>query len=373
MAGQQEAERYVRWFEKIGSDDTPQVGGKNASLGEMVTALKERGVRVPDGFATTAAAYRRFIEQNDLENKIKKELKDAKETSKAGKRIRRLITKADLPPELTTQVRQAYQELGGRYGKEDVDVAVRSSATAEDLPEASFAGQQESYLNITGEDELLDAVRKAYASLFTDRAIAYREEKGFDHLQVALSVGVQKMVRSDKAGSGVMFTLDTDTGFPNIVSINAAWGLGENVVQGTVNPDEYKVFKPLIGQEGVRPVIKRECGTKEKKMVYGGEAGETTKNVDTPKKHQGRLVLSDAEILKLAEWGVTIEAHYQQPMDIEWAKDGESDELFIVQARPETVQSQKAAEKFKQYRLKETSEVVTEGLAIGQAIAAGKA
>jgi pyruvate,water dikinase len=372
MATQKE-ERYVSWFGELSGEDTPQVGGKNSSLGEMVSALKERGVRVPDGFATTAAAYRLFLQQNDLEEKIKKELKDAKEPPKAGKKIRRLIAKAELPAELTTQVRQAYQELGGKYGKEEVDVAVRSSATAEDLPEASFAGQQESFLNITGEDELLDAVRRAYASLFTDRAIAYREEQGFDHLQVALSVGVQKMVRSDKAGSGVMFTLDTDTGFPHVIGINAAWGLGENVVQGTVNPDEYKVFKPLLGQEGLTPVIKRTVGTKEKKMVYGGDGGETTKNVDTPKKQQSRLVLSDEEVLRLAEWAVSIEDHYGQPMDIEWAKDGESDGLFIVQARPETVQSQKAAEKFKQYTLQKTSTVITEGLAIGQAIAAGKA
>lgn len=250
--------KYIRWFENLGSKDVAVVGGKNASLGEMIGALKAEGIRVPNGFATTAEAYWEFLKANELKEKIRshlQELKNGKSNlGKIGKTIRNLILNKPVPEKIAEAIRRAYQELCKRYESEDVDAAVRSSATAEDLPEASFAGQQETFLNITGEDELLDACRKCYASLFTDRAISYREEKGFDHTKVALSVGVQKMVRSDQAGSGVMFSIDTETGFRDVVVIDAAWGLGENVVQGTVNPDEYMVFKPLLNEKGLTPI-----------------------------------------------------------------------------------------------------------------------
>ena len=373
MQGQNE---YVRWFQDLDSDDVPGVGGKNASLGEMLQALNEEGVRVPDGFATTAAAYRDFLEANDLVDEMRAHLEDLQTGSASlqeiGKAIRRLFRYATFPEEIASTITSAYQQLSGRYGVEEVDVAVRSSATAEDLPEASFAGQQETFLNVTGEEELLEACRKCYASLFTDRAISYREEQGFSHMQVALSAGVQKMVRSDKAGSGVMFTLDTETGFPDVVVINAAWGLGENVVQGSVTPDEYRVFKPLLDQDHLVPIIEKSLGAKEKKMVYAAGGSETTKNVDTSTRERRTFVLEDAEILQLGRWATAIEAHYGRPMDIEWAKDGDRDELFIVQARPETVQSQKEAGALKTYRLQEEGEVIVSGLAIGGAIATGK-
>jgi len=365
----------IRWFESLDSGDVAAVGGKNASLGEMVRSLKQEEVRVPDGFATTAAAYRRFLEANDLEERIVGLIEELhsgdRELASVGKSIRRLLRQGEFSEELFSAVREAYAALCERYDRDEVDVAVRSSATAEDLPGASFAGQQETFLNVTGQDELLEACRKCYASLFTDRAIAYREEQGFDHMKVALSVGVQKMVRSDRAGSGVMFSLDTDTGFRDVVVIDAAWGLGENVVQGTVNPDEYVVFKPLLEQTELRPIIQREMGEKEKKMIYAEGGSENTKNVDTSHQERSSFVLSDDEIVRLARWAAAIERHYERPMDMEWAKDGESGELFIVQARPETVQSQREASRFKTYRLKERGEELVEGLAIGQAVAAG--
>ncbi len=368
--------KYIKWFEDVGSGEVPQVGGKNASLGEMISQLKSQGIRIPDGFATTSEAYRLVVKENDIEDQLKntfKELENDKiSLEKTGKKIRRLFTKASIPDELEKELRKAYQELSRKYKSDEVDVAVRSSATAEDLPEASFAGQQETFLNVTGEEELLEACRKCYASLFTDRAISYRREKGFDHLKIALSVGVQKMVRADKAGSGVMFSLDTETGFRDVVVINAAWGLGENVVQGSVNPDEYRVFKPLLGKKDLQPVIQKELGSKEKKMVYAGGGSRDTKNVETSKNERAGYVLNDDEILKLAEWAVVIEDHYDKPMDMEWAKDGESGDLFIVQARPETVQALKAAGQMKAYRLKEKGKKIIEGLAIGEAVAAGK-
>ena len=367
---------YVRWFQDLDSEDVPRVGGKNASLGEMVQALKGEGVRVPDGFATTADAYRTFLETNDLVDEIRAHLENLQtgpaSLQETGKAIRRLFRYATFPEEIASTIRTAYQQLSERYGVEEVDVAVRSSATAEDLPEASFAGQQETFLNVSGEDELLEACRKCYASLFTDRAISYREEQGFDHMQVALSAGVQKMVRSDKAGSGVMFTLDTETGFPDVVVINAAWGLGENVVQGSVTPDEYRVFKPLLDRDHLVPIIEKSLGAKEKKMVYAAGGSETTKNVDTSTRERRALVLGDDDILQLGRWAAVIETHYGQPMDIEWAKDGESGDLFIVQARPETVQSQKEAGAMKTYRLQEEGKVLVSGLAIGEAIATGE-
>ena len=371
-----EKNKSIRWFEKLSSKDVEVVGGKNASLGEMVKKLKKEGIEVPDGFATTAEAYWQYLEANDLKEKITSYLKkmEAGENSlaKSGKAIRNLFRKGSFPEEIAEAICGAYQELCQRYETKQVDVAVRSSATAEDLPEASFAGQQESFLNIAGEEELLDACRKCYASLFTDRAISYRKEKGFDHMKVALSVGVQKMVRSDKAGAGVMFTIDTETGFPDVVVIDAAWGLGENVVQGTVTPDEYMVFKPLLDEKKFHPIIEKTKGTKEKKMLYAKGGSKATKNINTSKEERQSFVLDDQEILKLARWAVAIEKHYKKPMDIEWAKDGETEKLFIVQARPETVQSQQEAGSLKTYTLNKKGERLLTGLSIGQAIAAGE-
>lgn len=373
--GTNENNVYIRWFENLGSDDVPVVGGKNASLGEMIRVLKDEGIRVPDGFATTADAYWAFLEANDITEKIRSHLEDLQSgdasLQRVGKMIRRLFRHGNSPEDIAEAIRKAYHELCARYEVDEVDVAVRSSATAEDLPEASFAGQQETFLNVTGEKELLEACRKCYASLFTDRAISYREEQGFDHMKVALSVGVQKMVRSDKASAGVMFTLDTETGFPDVVVINAAWGLGENVVQGAVTPDEYRVFKPVLGTESLKPIIEKSRGDKEQKMVYTAGGSETTKNVDTSRRERQSFALDDGEILQLGRWAAVIEEHYGMPMDIEWAKDGESGELFIVQARPETVQSQKEASSLKTYTLKVKGETLLTGLAIGQAIAAG--
>ncbi len=372
-----EKNEYTVVLEDLTSDDVPRVGGKNASLGEMIRELKEQGVRVPGGFATTAAAYRRFLEENELEEAIREQIdrlhQDRDALPEVGKALRRLFRKGKFSAELEEAVRRAYSALCDQYGEAEVDVAARSSATAEDLPEASFAGQQESFLNVTGDDEVLEACRNCFASLFTDRAIAYREEKGFDHLKVALSVGVQKMVRADKAGSGVLFTIDTETGFPDVVVINAAWGLGDNVVQGVINPDEYRVFKPLLERDSVKPIIEKSLGDKEKSMIYARGGSQKTKNVDTPKYKRRALVLTDEEILTLARWGAAIERHYDKPMDVEWAKDGDSGDLYIVQARPETVQSQRAAQTLKTYRLTEKGAELIRGLAIGQGIAAGKA
>ena len=372
-----EGNEYIRWLEDLTSDHVSLVGGKNASLGEMIGALKDEGIRVPGGFATTADAYWAFMEANDLKEKIEQHVQHLEEggtsLQEAGRAIRQLFKRASFPQEVAEAIQSAYQELAERSESDEVDVAVRSSATAEDLPEASFAGQQETFLNVTGEEELLEACRNCYASLFTDRAISYREEQGFDHMGVALSVGVQKMVRSDKAGSGVMFTIDTETGFPDVVVINAAWGLGENVVQGAVTPDEYRVFKPLLDDEGLAPIIEKSLGDKEKKMVYATGGSQTTKNEDTSTRERRTFVLDDAEILQLSRWAALIEEHYERPMDIEWAKDGETGGLFIVQARPETVQSQKEAGSLKTYRLKEQGETLLTGLAIGEAIAVGEA
>ena len=367
---------FVRWLSDLGSEDVAVVGGKNASLGEMVRTLKTEGIQVPDGFATTSEAYWRFIEENNLKPELDKLLDSLRSgemrLDEVGNKVRRLFLQAEFPGDIAESIRNAYHELSQRYGGNHVDVAVRSSATAEDLPTASFAGQQETFLNITGDKQLLEACRRCYASLFTDRAISYRESKGFEHMKVALSIGVQKMVRSDKASSGVLFTIDTETGFPNLVLINATWGLGETVVQGIVNPDEYAVFKPLLDNKGLNPIVGKELGSKEKKMVYTTGGTATTKLQETSQQERGTFVLTDQEILTLARWGRIIEAHYDRPMDIEWAKDGESNELFIVQARPETVQSQKEAAALKTYTLKERGKVLAKGLAIGDAIATGK-
>ncbi|MFW6066841.1 MAG: phosphoenolpyruvate synthase [Myxococcota bacterium] len=368
-------ERFVRRFEELGSGDVSQVGGKNASLGEMIQKLRPAGIQVPGGFATTAHAYRRFIAHNDLEGRIRAEI-DAmhgdRPLHEVGEAIRSAFRGAEIPPEVRDAIVEAYRALCERHEREDMDVAVRSSATAEDLPEASFAGQQESFLNIRGEEALLRACRDCYASLFTDRAIGYREEKAFDHLDVALSVGVQRMVRSDLACAGVAFTIDTDSGFPHVVVIDGAWGLGESVVQGNVDPDEFRVFKPLLDRDDVTPILERVRGDKDHKLVYGEGRDEPTRRIDTTEQERRALVLDDAEVLTLARWGRAIEQHYGRAMDIEWAKDGETGEILIVQARPETVQSQRAPSTLQAYELKEHGDALVEGLAIGDAIGAGK-
>ena len=366
---------YIRWFSDLTNEDVEIVGGKNASLGEMIGALQEEGVRVPDGFATTAEAYWQFLQHNDLKDQIESNIerleKEEQSLSETGKAIRRLFYQAEFPPEVESAIRQAYRELSQKYDTKEVDIAARSSATAEDLPEASFAGQQETFLNVTGEKEVLEACRQCYASLFTNRAISYRKEKRFDDLNIALSVGIQKMVRSDRASAGVMFSIDTETGFKDTAIITAAWGLGENVVQGTVNPDQYTVFKPLL-KDDLQPIIEKVKGSKAKKMVYATEGSKTTQNIETLEKERQAFVLSDEEILHLARWAIAIESHYGKPMDLEWAKDGDTEELYIVQARPETVQSQKSASSLKTYKLKERGEEILAGLSIGEAIASGK-
>ena len=304
---------YIRWFENISSNDVLVVGGKNASLGEMIRTLKDEGISVPDGFAITAEAFWKFIETNDLKEKIKFHLENLKSGDKTlelkvmGKSIRDLFLGGRFPEELAEEIKKSYRELCRRYGSDEVDVAVRSSATAEDLPEASFAGQQDTYLNVRGEEELLKACRKCFASLFTDRAIIYREEHGFEHINVALSIGVQKMVRSDKAYAGVIFTIDPETGFRDVVVINAAWGLGEIVVQGIVTPDEYMIFKPLLNKKNLSPIIKKTLGDKLRKVVYAKGGGKTVKNVNTSKIERESFVLEDGEVLELARWACSIE------------------------------------------------------------------
>ena len=365
----------VIWFEQLGKGDVPTVGGKNASLGEMVCHLNKQGVRVPDGFATTADAYWRFVEANKLEEAIVAHLDELASgkapLSEVGSAIRRIFLRGTWPADVAETISSSYQELCRRSGKIDADVAVRSSATAEDLPDASFAGQQETFLNIRGVTALLDACRRCYASLFTDRAISYRQAKGFDHLKVALSIGIQNMVRSDLGSAGVMFSIDTETGFDKVAIINAAWGLGENVVQGAVDPDEYQVYKPLLSDTSLTPIIEKDLGEKAQKMIYA--AGDLpTRNVPTSKAERSAFVLSDAEILKLAQWACTIEAHYGRPMDMEWAKDGETGELFIVQARPETVQSRRQAGAFKSYTVKSKGRTLATGLSIGEAVTTGR-
>ena len=363
------------WFESLRRKDVAEVGGKNASLGEMVHALTPRGIRIPPGFATTADAYWQYIDANNLREEIGALIADWKEhriaLAEAGGAIRDLILQGDWPAELAASIAESYHALGTRIGSADVAVAVRSSATAEDLPDASFAGQQETFLNIQGEGDLLLACKRCYASLFTDRAISYRDTKGFDQMKVALSIGVQEMVRSDLGGSGVMFSLDTETGFDRIVLINAAWGLGENVVQGAVDPDEYQVFKPLLQRTGTTPIIEKSLGAKTIKMIYSrGEA--PTRNVPTSKRERARYVLSDREILDLARWAVTIEEHYGCPMDMEWARDGLTGKMYIVQARPETVQSRRTGAMLRTYEVSSKGSTLLSGIAIGDAVVAGQ-
>jgi pyruvate, water dikinase len=365
----------VRWFEDLSVGDVALVGGKNASLGEMIRNLSPKGIRVPGGFATVAQAYWNFLDANNLRTAISEQigsLHRGADLAEVGDTIRRMIMDAEFPPELAQGLSDAYRELGTRLKREDPDVAVRSSATAEDLPEASFAGQQETFLNVTGEKALLEACKRCYASLFTDRAISYRQDHGFDHLKVALAVGVQEMVRSDRAGAGVMFSIDTDSGFPHVVLIDASWGLGESVVAGTVDPDEYLVFKPLLESETLTPVISKKVGRKRSKVVYSESRADPTKIVETTEQERLAFVLDDREILQLARWAAVIEDHYGGPTDMEWAKDGESGELYIVQARPETVQARKDASAMQSYQLSQQGTRLTSGLAIGDAIAAGK-
>lgn len=367
----------VIWFDALRRTDVAMVGGKNASLGELTASLKSTGIRVPDGFATTASAYHSFIDAAAIGPAIAERLERFRagraKLAETGKEIRRLILAAPIPSALASAIVTAYRELSQRMDKTKVAVAVRSSATAEDLPEASFAGQQESFLNIVGETALLDSCRRCFASLYTDRAIAYREAKGFDHLDLALSIGVQAMVRSDLAGAGVMFSIDTETGFPRTVEISAAWGLGETVVQGSVDPDSYTVFKPLLADRWRRPIIDKKLGGKAAKLGYAAARDGGTMLRRTTRAERERFVLADKEILQLARWAVAVEAHYGCPMDIEWAKDGETGQLYLVQARPETVQARRSATSMKRWSLKAKSTPILTGAAVGDSIASANA
>jgi len=373
---------WVRWFREIGMADVPLVGGKNASLGEMLRELAPLGIRVPDGYAVTADGYRYFLDTNNLVEPIREILAgwtrgDVEDLAARSKRIRSRILRGSYPHDLEAEIVEAYSELSRQCGTDELDVAVRSSATAEDLPNASFAGQQETFLHVHGEAELLESIKKSFASLFTARAISYREDMGFDHFKVALSVGVQRMVHADTASSGVMFTLDTESGFRDVIFVTATWGLGENIVQGRVAPDEFYVHKPTLRQ-GYQPIVGKRIGTKEFKLVFD-ETGHRLKNIPVPMEDRARYAICDADVLQLARWGLAIEQHYSKrrgvdtPMDIEWAKDGRTGELFIVQARPETVHSQKRGAKLRLYQLQELGTVLTQGLAVGEAIAAGPA
>lgn len=368
----------IKWFQDIGINDLALVGGKNASLGELVKNISSIGINIPDGFAVTAEGYRKFISSNHLNEPISNYLGQYKKAEvtldEAARSIRSKIMGGTFPIPMAKSIRAAYEELCNKNNINKLDVAVRSSATAEDLPEASFAGLQETFLNVRGEEQLLTSCKKCMASLFTARAISYREDKHIDHMQVALSVGVQKMVRANDSGSGVMFTLDTESGFPNIVLINAAWGLGESVVQGTVNPDQYTVFKQLIDRPDVNPIIEKKRGSKEQKIIYTFEGTDHTKSIPTTPDERSAYVLNDEEIKMLGRWAVKIEEHYQKPMDIEWVKEDNTGQLYIVQARPETIHSSKINGSLKTYALKErTGEKILSGLSVGSAIASGKA
>jgi len=372
--------RFIRWFTDISIGDIPSVGGKNASLGEMFHELSSQGVKVPDGFAVTAEGYRHFLHSTGLDSRIREILgglntADMDNLQQRGGKVRQAILATALPSDLEDEILEAYLELGGAGGL-PLDVAVRSSATAEDLPDASFAGQQETYLNVQGTASLLEHCRRSFASLFTDRAISYRVDQGFEHTAIALSIGVQRMVRSDLGSAGVMFTIDTETGFRDAVLINAAYGLGENVVLGSVNPDEYYVFKPTLKQ-GFKPILQKRAGSKEFKLIYDTGGSRMVKNVPVSPGDRARFALSDDDILQLARWACIIEDHYSTkrgqptPMDIEWAKDGRSGELFIVQARPETVQAQKSRDVIQTFKLKQHGKVLITGRSVGEKIASG--
>ncbi|OKY75276.1 MAG: phosphoenolpyruvate synthase [Desulfobulbaceae bacterium DB1] len=379
--GKNHDKAFILWFDDIGIEDVPMVGGKNASLGEMYQKLTSKGVAVPHGFAITAYAYRYLLEKAGIEEAIRNVLADLdthdmKNLSERGEKVRNIIRTAEFPDELRQEIIAAYKKMEAEYGP-NVDVAVRSSATAEDLPDASFAGQQETYLNIHGYDNLIQNCRKCFASLFTNRAISYRHDKGFGQFDVYLSITVQKMVRSDSASSGVMFSIDTESGFKDAVFLTGAWGLGENVVQGAVNPDEFYVFKPTL-KEGKRPIVSKRVGSKEIKMIYDNDPNteEPVKNIPTTPAERGMYIINDDEILQLAKWACIIEDHYNKGMDIEWAKDGDgvnvgTGKLYIVQARPETVHSQACKKTMETYVLKEKGEVIVEGQAVGTKIGQG--
>ncbi len=372
--------RFIRWFCDTAIEDIPLVGGKNASLGEMIRELSAQGVRVPDGFAVTAEGYRHFIRVTGLEGRFRQILSgldtnDMDNLQRRGSEVRHAILATPLPGDLEQEILEAYATLSGDGGI-PLDVAVRSSATAEDLPDASFAGQQETYLNVQGNASLLEHCRRSFASLFTDRAISYRTDKGYDHSLIALSIGVQRMVRSDLGSAGVMFTIDTETGFADAVLINASYGLGENVVLGSVNPDEYCVFKPTL-RRGFSPILQKRVGSKEFKLIYDSGGSRMVRNVPVSPGDRARFALDDDAILQLARWACVIEDHYSQkrgrrvPMDIEWARDGRTGELFVVQARPETVQAGRNREVIQTFRLKERSPVLVTGRSVGERIASG--
>ncbi len=363
---------FIKFFNELGIKDVPTVGGKNASLGEMYRNLAGQGVKVPNGFATTAAAYNYVLEQGGLRKEIEKILKglktkDVLDLARRGEKVRQTILKVKFPEDLKKEIFAAYDQLSREYKTKEVDVAVRSSATAEDLPDASFAGQQETYLNIKGKEQLLVAVKKCIASLFTNRAISYRVDKGFDHFKIALSVGVQKMVRSDLAASGVMFTIDTESGFSNVVLINSIYGLGENIVQGKVNPDEFFIFKPT------KKIISRSLGQKKIKMIYNTKGAKPTKDVPVSLNDQHKQSITDDQVVKLAEWGMLIEKHYKRPMDIEWALDGREKQLYIIQARPETIHSVRDYSIIEEYKLGKAGKIILTGQSVGNKIGAGEA
>jgi len=379
--------KLVVWLNEVGMEDIELVGGKNASLGEMIQGLSSIGIKIPMGYVVTAEAYRYFVRYNNLEDKIKEVLNgldpnDVEDLAKRGLTVRELIKGGEFPEDLRNEILKYYEELSDMYKQHRVDVAVRSSATAEDLPDASFAGQQETYLNIKGDESLLIAIKNCFASLFTDRAISYRESFKFDHFSIGLAVGIQKMVRSDLASAGVAFSIDTDSGFKDVVLINGSYGLGEMVVQGAVTPDEFLVFKPTF-KEGYSAIIEKKLGMKTQKMVYGTSDEERVKIVSVPRDEQKKFCLTDDEILQLAGWVIKIEEYYSQkynkwtPMDVEWAKDGELNELFIVQARPETIHSRKDHSKITVYKITEPLEerqqkVLATGIAVGDKVATGK-
>jgi len=369
----QKEETNVLFFNQLDKEDVGIVGGKNASLGEMYRYLSRQGIKIPNGFATTAHAYHLFMQASGLKEKIQEIFKDLdthniENLMEKGRQARKLILEANFSDDLEKDILDSYKKLSEESGVTDLSVAVRSSATAEDLPDASFAGQQETFLNVRGGEDLLIAVKKCVASLFTNRAISYREDKGFDHFSIALSVGVQKMVRSDKGSSGVMFTIDTESGFEKVVLINSIYGLGENVVQGKVNPDEFYVFKPT------RAIISRSLGDKKLRMVYDEEVGaeRPVKDVEVKEDERQKFSLTDEQVLQLTDWGIIIEKHYQKPMDMEWALDGEEGQLYIVQARPETVQSQKDLTVIEEYKLKNKGRVLVEGESVGWKIGVGQ-
>lgn len=373
--------KNILWFRELGIADVPMVGGKNASLGEMYNNLSSKGINLANGFATTADAYFYFLDKSNLTKVIAETLKDIdvhnlKDLQARGQKIRKMIVSATLPDDLQKDIVGAYRELSESYGLKNTDVAVRSSATAEDLPGASFAGQQETFLNITGEENVLLAVKKCFASLFTDRAIVYRQEMGFEHTKVGLSAGIQKMVRSDVGASGVMFSCDTESGFSDVVLINASFGLGENVVLGRVEPDQYYVFEKTLAT-GFKPIIEKKVGSKLLTMVYTRDPKNPIKNIKTLPKNQQSFVLTDEEILQLAKWSMLVEEHYKKPMDMEWAKDGKDGKLYIVQARPETVQSKKNINILEDYKIDEakvkSAKVLVSGTSVGSKIGSGRA